>query len=97
MRVWLQKQKKKDAKATPKVETPSAEAAPAAADEHAQAASADRPVQSIESPTKQEDLAGNDISAAGEDGAGHTQRSGSTVSQTHDVSKYGMQTFCVHC
>ncbi|KAF2794631.1 hypothetical protein K505DRAFT_374492 [Melanomma pulvis-pyrius CBS 109.77] len=86
MRVWLQKQRKKeDAKATPKATTPPADVVLEATVAQAAGDAADRPVESIEKATRPEDFADNDATIAGDDGE-TAQRAGSTAAQPNENS-----------
>jgi hypothetical protein len=86
MRVWLQKQKKKDetrATATPQIATPSIEPTPAPADAQSQEETGDRPADSVEGAPKADDTTAEGAAPTGEDGA---DSSAPAVSQLNEVS-----------
>lgn len=86
MRVWLQKQKKKEeAKAAAQAATPPIEVTPAAPEVQPIGEGTDKPVDSVEEPPKAEDVAAEEAAGSTENAEEAGQRAGSASAQPNEV------------
>ena len=87
MRVWLQKQKKKEeAKAVSQVATPVVEATPAPSEVQPAGDAAEKSAEGLEGAPKSEGTPADEVVAAADDAGQTLQRVGSTASQPNEVS-----------
>ncbi|EUC47981.1 hypothetical protein COCMIDRAFT_34543 [Bipolaris oryzae ATCC 44560] len=93
MRVWLQKQKKKEeAKAAAQAATPPVEATPAAPEVQPVSENIDKPVDSIEEPPKAEDSVAEEAAGSVGNAEEAVQRAGSASAQPNEVGNQ-----CLSC
>lgn len=86
MRVWLQKQKKKEEnKAATKPATPPVEVTPAAPEVQPVGEGAEKPVDSVEEPSKAENGVAEEVAGSAENAEESGQRAGSASAQPNEV------------
>lgn len=101
MRVWLQKQKKKEeAKAAAQAATPPVDVTPAASEVQPVGDGAEKPVDSVEDTPKAEDNAAEQAAGSAENAEEAGQRAGSASAQPNEVGfqcLFALTWVCCYC